>query len=361
MNFNELKSTYEGKRVLLTGHTGFKGTWMTLMLKLLGAEVKGYALPPIEHNALYHEVRAELYCDSVIADVRNRDKVEREITKFNPDFIFHMAAQALVLESYKNPVETYQTNVMGTLHVLDSLKSLDYPCKTIVITTDKVYENFEREEPYEESERMGGFDPYSNSKACCELLTSSYRSSFFNPDKYNLHRQSIATVRSGNVIGGGDWSGNRIIPDLVRSLFNNEMLIVRNPKAVRPWQHVLEPLHGYLTLGAHMDKDPIKYATAYNFGPNVEDQLNVEELIKEAIRIWGSGNYKVSHNQNQPHEANLLRLDIEKAKKELNWTPQFDSKKAISYTLEWYKAVHDEKDIKEFTFDQIKTYYGINE
>ena len=361
MNFKELKSIYEGKRVFLTGHTGFKGTWMTLMLKELGAEVKGYSLPPIEHNALYHEVRAELFCDSVIADIRNRDKVEREITKFNPDFIFHMAAQALVLESYKNPVETYQTNVMGTLHVLDSLKNLNHPCKTVIITTDKVYENFEREAPYTEDERMGGYDPYSNSKACCELLTSSYRSSFFNPEKHDLHKQSIATVRSGNVIGGGDWSDNRIIPDLVRSLFNNEMLIVRNPNAVRPWQHVLEPLNGYLTLGAYMTKDPVKYATAFNFGPKAGDRLNVEELIKESINVWGSGNYKVAHSNNKPHEANLLMLDISKAENELNWTPQFDSKQAIAFTLEWYKAVYEKLDSKEFTLYQIRKYYGIND
>lgn len=358
MNFKELKSIYEGKRVFLTGHTGFKGSWLILMLRELGAEVKGYAQPPVEHNALYHEVRAELYCDSVIADIRNREKVEREITKFNPDFIFHMAAQALVLESYKNPVETYQTNVMGTLHVLDALKNLNYPCKTILITTDKVYENFEREAPYKEDERMGGYDPYSNSKACCELLTSSYRSSFFNPEKYDLHQQNIATVRSGNVIGGGDWSGNRIVPDLARSLFKNEMLIIRNPDSVRPWQHVLEPLHGYLTLGAHMTKDTVKYSTAYNFGPKIEDRLTVEELIKEAIQIWGSGNYKVAHNNNKHHEANLLRLDISKAEKELGWIPQFDSKKAIAYTLEWYKAVFKKQDIKEFTIQQIRDYYA---
>ncbi len=358
MNFKELKSIYEGKRVFLTGHTGFKGSWLILMLRELGAEVKGYSQPPVEHNALYHEVRAELYCDSVIADIRNREKVEREITKFNPDFIFHMAAQALVLESYKNPVETYQTNVMGTLHVLDALKNLDYPCKTILITTDKVYENFERETPYKEDERMGGYDPYSNSKACCELLTSSYRSSFFNPEKYDLHQQSIATVRSGNVIGGGDWSGNRIVPDLARSLFKNEMLIIRNPDSVRPWQHVLEPLHGYLTLGAHMTEDPVKYSTAYNFGPKIEDRLTVEELIKEAIQIWGSGNYKIAHNNSKQYEANLLRLDIYKAEKELGWIPQFDSKKAIACTLEWYKAVFKKQDIKEFTIQQIRDYYA---
>lgn len=359
MNFNDLKKTYEGKRVFLTGHTGFKGTWMSLILNLLGAEVKGYSLPPIEHNALFHEVRAEFFLDSVIADVRNREKLEREILKFNPDFVFHMAAQALVLESYKNPVETYQTNVMGTLHVLDSLKGLDYPCKTVIITTDKVYENFEREAPYKEEEQLGGYDPYSNSKACCELVTSSYRNSFFNPAKIDLHKQSISSVRSGNVIGGGDWSENRIIPDLARSLFNNEMLIVRNPDSVRPWQHVLDPLNGYLVLGAHMAKNPEGFNTAFNFGPKMEDRLTVEELIKQAIGIWGSGNYKVNQNPNKPHEAHLLRLDISKAKEELNWEPKFNSEQAIEYTIEWYKQVNEGKDAKDVTLQQIKQYYNI--
>ncbi|MGB0390119.1 MAG: CDP-glucose 4,6-dehydratase [Salibacteraceae bacterium] len=360
MEFNDLKKVYEGKRVFLTGHTGFKGAWMTSILKELGAEVKGYSLPPIEHNALFHEVRAELFCDSVIADVRNREKVEREIIKFKPDFIFHMAAQALVLESYKNPIETFQTNVMGTLHILDSLRLLEHPCKTIIITTDKVYENFEKEAPYKEDERIGGYDPYSNSKACCELVTSSYRNSFFHPDKFETHSQSIASVRSGNVIGGGDWSENRIIPDLARSLFNNEMLILRNPDSVRPWQHVLDPLHGYLTLGAKMNEDPVRYADAFNFGPKMEDRLTVEDLVKTAIGIWGNGNYKVAHNPNKPHEANLLRLDIEKAKTELDWEPKFDSQKAIEFTIEWYKASFDKQNIKDFTLSQIKDYYGIS-
>ena len=358
VNFEALKQVYAGKRVFLTGHTGFKGAWMTLILKELGAEVKGYSLPPIEHNALYHEVRAEHYCDSVIADIRNREKIERELVKFNPDFIFHMAAQALVLESYKNPVETYQTNVMGTLHILDSLKLLENPCKTIIITTDKVYENFEKEDPYKEDERIGGYDPYSNSKACCELITSSYRNSFFNPSKHDLHKQSVASVRSGNVIGGGDWSDNRIIPDLARSLFKSEMLILRNPEAVRPWQHVLDPLHGYLTLGAKMHEDPVKYADAFNFGPKMEDRLTVEDLVKKAIEIWGSGNYKVNQNPNKPHEATLLRLDIQKAKEELGWEPKFNSERAIEFTLEWYKASFAQEDIKEFTLNQIRSFYN---
>jgi CDP-glucose 4,6-dehydratase len=357
--FEELRAVYEGSRVLLTGHTGFKGTWMLLILKALGADVKGYALPPLEGNALFHEVRAEMFCDSVIADVRNRDKVHREIEKFEPDFIFHMAAQALVLESYKNPVETYQTNVMGTLHLLDALRDMDFACNVVVVTTDKVYENKEREEAYRENEALGGYDPYSNSKACCELVADSYRSSFFNPDKYETHNKAISTARSGNVIGGGDWSENRIIPDLARALTSKESVLIRNPDSVRPWQHVLDPLNGYLVLGAMLAEDPVKYAQSYNFGPESSDRLTVKELVETGINIWGSGGYQVSQSRNKPHEAKLLRLNIDKAKEELEWHPKMDSQKSIEMTLEWYKACHSGEDQKKYTEAQIKEFYNL--
>lgn len=358
MTFEELKSVYEGKKVFLTGHTGFKGTWMTLILKQLGAIVKGYSLPPVEHNALYHQVRAELYCESVIGDIRNREKLHREIDKFQPDFIFHMAAQALVIDSYINPVETFQTNVMGTVHVLDALRELKNPCKSIMITTDKVYENQEREAPYKENEPLGGYDPYSNSKACCELAISSYRLSFFNPEQYDEHKMSIASVRSGNVIGGGDWSENRILPDIARALIADEIILVRNPDSVRPWQHVLDPLHGYLVLGAKMTADPVKYAQAYNFGPVPEERMNVKELVEEAINVWGGGNYDISGNPNKLHEAGLLRLNIDKAKAELNWLPKFTAQQAVSQTIAWYKATLEEENIKTFTEKQIEDFFN---
>ncbi len=357
MTFEQLRTIYEGKKVFVTGHTGFKGTWLVLLLRELGAEVKGYALPPLEHNALYHQVRAELYCESVIGDIRNREKLHREIDKFRPDFIFHMAAQALVIDSYVNPVETFQTNVMGTVHVLDALREINYPCKAIMITTDKVYENKEREAPYQEHEPLGGYDPYSNSKACCELATTSYRLSFFNPEQYNEHHTSIASVRSGNVIGGGDWSENRILPDIARALTADEIILVRNPDSVRPWQHVLDPLHGYLVLGAKMVEDPVKFAQAYNFGPEPSERMTVKELVEEAIDVWGTGAFDVSANPKKVHEAGLLRLDITKAKTELNWQPKYSAREAVQETIAWYKATKEGQDIKSFTEFQIAKFF----
>lgn len=337
MTLEELKKHYEGKRVFLTGHTGFKGSWLLVMLKKAGAVVKGYSLSPIDKDNMYDLIQGDSLCESVIGDIREKERLKHEITTFQPDYIIHMAAQALVLESYQNPVETFETNLMGTVNTLDAMRFMDKPCKFIAVTTDKVYENLERIEPYRETERLGGFDPYSNSKACCELAVSSYRNSFFPAKEYHRHYKSVAAARSGNVIGGGDRNENRIIPDLVRAMENNEPLIVRNPGAVRPWQHVLDPLAGYLTLGARMNEDPVAFADAYNFGPEQEDTLNVEELVKTALKIWGKGNYEVAQNVKQPHEAGLLRLSIDKAKAELDWFPKFNSAQAVEQTISWYK------------------------
>lgn len=358
MTFEELKKIYAGKKVFLTGHTGFKGTWFTLILNQLGATVKGYALPAEGASALYNDVRAELHCESVIGDIRNREKMQREIENFQPDFVFHMAAQALVIESYKTPVDTFQTNVMGTIHVMEALKHLNQPCVGVMITTDKVYENKEREEPYTEDEPFGGYDPYSNSKACCELAISSYRNSFFNPNTYSEHQISLSSVRSGNVIGGGDWSDNRIIPDIVRALSENEVVWLRNPNSVRPWQHVLDPLMGYLTLGALQYQQPQTYAQGFNFGPDPQERVTVQELVEEAIAVWGSGSFAVEKNIQHLHEAGLLRLDIKKANDLLNWKPKYNAKQAIAQTIAWYKAYQEETDIKDFTEQQISTYFN---
>ncbi len=352
MGIEQLKNTFQGKRVLVTGHTGFKGAWFLLLLKELGAIVKGYALAPTRENDLFHLINGASLCESVIDDIRNQERLTQEVVSFEPDFIYHMAAQALVLESYETPVETYETNVMGTVYLLNAVKQLKKPCKTIVITTDKVYENLERLAPYKEDERLGGYDPYSNSKACAELAVSSFRNSFFNPSDFPHHQQSIATVRSGNVIGGGDWAEFRIIPDLAKSLENNQPLFLRNPHSVRPWQHVLDPLIGYLTLGAKMNEKPVEYATAFNFGPEDEDTLTVEELVKTAIAQWGSGTYEVAQNMEQPHEAHLLRLSISKAKTLLDWQPIFKSREAIAYTIDWYKNY--QKDAAAYTLMQVK-------
>ncbi len=336
MGIEELKKHYQGKRVFITGHTGFKGAWLLLVLHHIGARVKGYSLAP-ESNSLFNSIDGTSLCESVIGDIRDERHLSDAILSFNPDYIFHMAAQALVLDSYEQPVDTFSTNIMGTVHVLNVLRSMKTPCKTVIITTDKVYENLERPEPYQENERLGGYDPYSNSKACAELVTASYRNSFFNKKDFHLHYQSIASARSGNVIGGGDWNANRIIPDLARSLSKNNTLIVRNPTAVRPWQHVLDPLRGYLMLGAHMNDNPTSFSEAFNFGPEDEDTLTVEELIQVAIDSWGEGTYEIAKNIDQPHEAHLLRLAIGKSKSMLNWRPTFKSKEAIRFTVDWYK------------------------
>lgn len=351
-----LKETFAGKRVFLTGHTGFKGAWMTLILNKLGAQVKGYALEPKNNFDLYNQLEGNSLCDSVIADIRDRQKLKDVILEFQPDFVFHFAAQALVLDSYKEPVETYETNVMGTIHVLDALRSLNQPCYSVIITTDKVYENMEVLRPYPETARFGGYDPYSNSKACAELAISAYRNSFLNPKNYKEHLQSVSAARSGNVIGGGDWSENRLVPDIARALIENKPITIRNPEAIRPWQHVLDPLNGYLTLAQKMVEAPIAHATGYNFGPEPEDEQTVIDMVKLAIDYWGAGSYETPTIQDKPHEAGLLKLAIDKAKSELSWKPRFDSSKAVEWTMDWYK--NGRANALDFTSKQIDIFFG---
>jgi len=353
----DLAKAFKGKRVFLTGHTGFKGAWLTLILNKLGAEVKGYALAPTSDQDLYPQLNGDQLCDSVIADIRDRERVKNELIDFQPDFVFHMAAQALVLDSYTFPVETYDTNVMGTIYVLDALRSLSKPCSTVIITTDKVYENMEVSDPYPETARFGGYDPYSNSKACAELAISSYRNSFLNPERYDDHKQAIAAARSGNVIGGGDWSGNRLVPDIARALIANDPVVIRNPQSVRPWQHVLDPLNGYLTLAARLAEDPIKYAAGYNFGPQPNDERTVLDMVELAIENWGEGSFESPELKNKPHEAGLLKLAIDKAMHELEWKPRFTSAEAVQWTVNWYR---DGRDIaKDYTTRQIEEFFDL--
>lgn len=332
-----LKDVYCNKKVFLTGHTGFKGSWLLAWLHSLGAIVQGYALSPENDYDLYYQIEGDSLCKSTIGDIRDRALFVKEIVDFKPDFIFHLAAQPLVRLSYDIPAETFDVNVMGTAHVLDAVRYFDNPCNVVCITTDKVYENKEWHYPYRESDRLGGYDPYSASKAAAEIVISSYRSSFFNPNMYSDHKKSVASARAGNVIGGGDWAKDRIIPDIVRALQNNEAIQVRNPHSIRPWQHVLEPLSGYLILGAHMMNDPIKYADAWNFGPMADDNKTVQQLVEIAVEIWGSGKYNISNGVNQVHEAGLLKLDINKSINELHWSPKWNAKKAIEMTIAYYK------------------------
>lgn len=353
-----IHSIFRDKKVFLTGHTGFKGAWLLMILKAFGAEVKGYALAPKNDHDLYPSIHGDALCDSVIADIRDRERLKKELLDFQPDFVFHLAAQALVLDSYTHPVETYDTNVMGTIHVLDALRFLQKPCTSVIITTDKVYENFETRDPYPETARLGGFDPYSNSKACAELAIASYRNSFLNPARHAEHQQAVAAARSGNVIGGGDWSENRLVPDIARALSRQLPVVIRNPLAVRPWQHVLDPLNGYLVLAAHLASDPVKYATGYNFGPKPEDERTVKDMCEKAIECWGHGSYETPEIANKPHEAGLLKLAIDKAAAELNWHPAFDSAEAVKWTMDWYKNAPGNEHA--YTEQQINSFFQLS-
>ena len=328
---------FKGKKVFLTGHTGFKGSWLLAWLHQFGADIKGYALAPENSFDLYNSINGDSICQSVIADVRDKERLKKELLSFQPDFVFHLAAQPLVRLSYEIPVDTFAINALGTAHVLDAIRFLEKPCTAVMITTDKVYHNYETAKFYKEEDKLGGYDPYSASKAAAEIIISSYRDSFFNPLKYKQHKKSVAVARAGNVIGGGDWAKDRIIPDIIKSLSQGEPITVRNPNAVRPWQHVLEPLHGYLVLAAQQTIDPIQFATAYNFGPYPEDNLTVNDLVEKAIAIWGSGNYHTPEIHNAQHEATLLQLDINKALNDLNWKPKLDAVAAIELTINWYK------------------------
>ncbi len=360
VNLKQLQNTYKGKKIFLTGHTGFKGAWMLKILSLLGAEVKGYALHPQTPNDLFHLIEGEKLCDSVIADLRDKKRLELEISTFQPDFVFHLAAQPLVRLSYEIPTETFEVNVIGTANVLDAIKILKKKCTVVLITTDKVYHNYEWVYPYRENDRLGGYDPYSASKACAELLIDSYRNSFFKPKDFSQHLKGIAVARAGNVIGGGDWSKDRLIPDIVRSLIANKPVVIRNPNSVRPWQHVLEPVVGYLRLGMYLDIQPLVFSQAYNFGPQLEDSMTVEEMLKFAISSWGSGDYKIENSANKPHEAGLLKLDINKVKAEMNWIPKMNANQTVQLTLDWYKQFKNNfLEINDFTTNQIL--YFLNE
>jgi CDP-glucose 4,6-dehydratase len=336
-----LKNHYHGKKVFVTGHTGFKGSWLVQILSCLGAIIKGYALSPEQKVNLFDEIGGSDLCESVIHDIRDKETLKKAILDFQPDYIFHLAAQPLVRLSYEIPIDTFEINVLGTAHVLDTLRYLDKKCAVVLITTDKVYHNNETEYAYKENDRLGGYDPYSSSKACCELVIDSYRNSFFNTQDLAVHGKSIAVGRAGNVIGGGDWSIDRLIPDIAKALQHDKEIEIRYPKAVRPWQHVIEPLFGYLDLGAKLNEQPLVYSQAYNFGPNESDALTVEEMVQKSIGIWGKGHYTAEINGVNPHEAGLLKLDISKALKELHWRPVFNAELAIQRTIDWYKKYYE--------------------
>lgn len=350
----QLKQTYSGKKIFLTGHTGFKGSWLLKVLSILGAEIKGYALETKTDNDLFNLINGSFLCQSVIGDLRDKELLKKEIIEFQPDFVFHLAAQPLVRLSYEIPAETFEVNAIGTANVLDCIRLLERKCTVVLITTDKVYHNNEWDYPYRENDRLGGYDPYSASKACTELIIDSYRNSFFNVSDYESHKKGIAVGRAGNVIGGGDWSKDRLIPDIAKAFGAGETVNIRNPVSVRPWQHVLEPLLGYLILGQKLAADPVLYAQAFNFGPYSDDALAVIEMVKLAIENWSGNNYKVDTSVQQQHEAGLLMLDISKARKMLNWHPRLTAGATIANTINWYKHFYqDPEGINELTNQQI--------
>jgi CDP-glucose 4,6-dehydratase len=356
-----LKSFYQGKTVLITGHTGFKGGWLATWLKLLGAEVIGFSLPP-EKNGLNLFEAAHIGQDmaSVMGDVRDVPSLSAVFKEHSPQVVFHLAAQSLVRRSYANPFETYGTNVMGTVNVLEAVRHTPSVRVVVIITSDKCYENREWVYAYRENDAMGGYDPYSASKGSAELVVASYRNSFFNPNHFDKHGVSLASVRAGNVIGGGDWAEDRLIPDCIRALVRKKPVPIRNPHAIRPWQFVLEPLAGYLWLAVRLWQEPSRYIGAWNFGPSIEGNASVKWIVEHVIKNWKSGEWEdvSASNITEPHEATFLRLDCTKAANLLEWTPVLSLSKSIRETVKWYRHHHFDKDFdaRVLMVQQIKAY-----
>lgn len=344
---------WKGKRVLITGHTGFKGGWLTIWLNARGAAVTGYSLQPKEEPNLFKLARVEDDITSVIGDIRDLEHLGRVIAEHKPEIIFHMAAQALVRYSYANPIETYSTNVMGTVNVLEAVRRSGCVRVLVNITSDKCYENKERLTGYREDEPMGGWDPYSSSKGCAELVTSAYMRSYFSDDN---NRISAATTRAGNVIGGGDWSMDRLIPDLIRSIMDGRPTVIRNPGAVRPWQHVLEPLCGYMVVAERLWEDSNDFSGGWNFGPNDDDARPVSWIADKLTEMWGDGSSWVMDNAQHPHEANYLKLDCSKAKSMLKWAPKTELCTALEWIVEWYRDFKNGRDMRRVTEEQILRY-----
>jgi CDP-glucose 4,6-dehydratase len=353
-----LRSTYKNRKVLVTGHTGFKGSWLALWLKELDAEVMGFALNPRTERDNFVVSNVAKQIRDLRGDVRDFDALHSVFEDFKPEFVFHLAAQAIVREGYQTPKETFDTNVGGTVNVLENCRLSDSVRVIVNITSDKCYENKEWSWGYRECDPMGGYDPYSSSKGCAELVSSAYRNSFFNGESTPPSTRALSTVRAGNVIGGGDWAKDRIVPDCIRFLEAGQPIKVRNPYAIRPWQHVLEPLGGYLLLGAHMAKHGHQYSGPWNFGPDRSSTITVKELVELVITEWGSGSWESTATDNQAHEAGLLTLDINKARYHLGWSPCLNIKQTIERTVFWYRACNRGADMGNLTKQQIQDYMG---
>lgn len=347
---------WRGKRVFLTGHTGFKGGWMSLWLQNLGAKLTGFALPAPTSPSLFEEAHVGSGMRSIIGDIRDLAALQKAFQSDQPEIVIHMAAQPLVRYSYQNPVETYSTNVMGTVNVLEAVRTTLGVKAVVNITTDKCYENREWAWGYRENEPMGGYDPYSNSKGCAELVSSAYRSSFFNADNYLRHGVALATARAGNVIGGGDWAQDRLVPDILAAFEQGKQADIRNPNAIRPWQHVLEPLRGYLTLAEHLFDDGSSFAEGWNFGPNEEDAKSVGWIVQQMAEMWGGKASWHIDTEEYPHEASYLKLDISKARSRLGWHPALRLNHALQRTIDWAQQRRAGANMHETTLAQIQAY-----
>jgi CDP-glucose 4,6-dehydratase len=354
----EMRSSlfWKGKKVFLTGHTGFKGGWLSLWLHHLGAKVTGFSLAPPSNPNLFEAANVGSCLNSIEGDIRNLDTLRNALMHSEAEVVFHLAAQALVRGSYEDPVGTYMTNVQGTVHFLEALRSTPSVRAVVIVTSDKCYENNEWPWGYRENDRLGGLDPYSSSKGCAEMVTAAYRHSFFPKNKYSEHRVAIASARAGNVFGGGDWGKDRLVPDIMRTLLQDLPLNIRNPKSIRPWQHVLEPLSGYLRLAECLSTDGASYSESFNFGPTDSDAKTVEWLVKTLLTAWGA-NRGWSHDAGQrPHEASYLKLDCSKSKMRLDWVPRLPVGDGLAWTVEWFQGYERKMDVQKLTLEQIRRY-----
>lgn len=352
-NMSEVLSSYKGKKVFITGHTGFKGSWLTFLMLQLGAQVRGYSLDMHTNPNHFELLNLNKKIDHIVGDICNLSLLQKSMIDFKPDYVFHLAAQAIVKDSYDNPVKTFNTNIIGSVNLLESVRKCPSVRALVYITSDKCYENYEWVWGYRENDQMGGHDPYSSSKGAAELIFSTYSRSFFSERK----NFGAASARAGNVIGGGDWAADRIIPDCIRSIINSFPIKLRNPEATRPWQHVLEPINGYITLGSHLYSNPNAFTGSWNFGPSTSEVRTVYEVATNIIKLIGKGSIEIENKNKSIHEANLLQLNCDKAKQLLGWHPRWDANKTISSTANWYKVYIDGGDIESFTKEQINDFF----
>jgi len=357
-NLNRLES-YRGKTVLVTGHNGFTGSWLCLWLSILGAKVVGYALEPPTQPDLYSNLKLKDRMNDVCGDIKDLNQLKRVVENYQPEVIFHLAAVPIVRESYKNPCLTYETNVMGTLNLLEAVRTSSCVRAVVVVTSEKCYQNKGEYKSYCENDPLGGFDPYSSSKACVEIMTSSWQYSYFQPNNGRDPSAGIATVRPSNIIGGGDWAIDRLIPDCVRALNSDRPILLRNPTHRRPWQFVLNPLYAYLLLGTYLIEDPVRYSEPWNIGAIDEELWSVETIVQTIIRVWGKGRFEIDHNENQLYEDAYLKMDCRKAQVIIGWQPPYDLLKGLAETVAWYQyyfAQNSKKAILKFSINQISSF-----